>query len=412
MAEPVSSDVDDDSRPKSFDFFLSYASSDSDIAREVFDVVKGAGYSITAQFQDFGAGANFVREMQHALATSAKLIAIYSPAYERSDHCQAEWSAAYNEDPGGLKRKIVAFMFQPTALNLLARQIVYTSLIGFNKTRRANAVLQAIGYKIPLRSKREIAREVARVASPDVEFRAGRLNAIPNRKLDISNRDTGVAELSLTLSQIAGIIIESLPGNTPPIVSKCLIVYKKNLDEYENGPILGVLNVAAAAVEREYRGQDSALWGPGLDGLISELFRIHGLFVANFPKDSERERLFSEISVDDSLIANGTIEENVAKASDALAKIANEGLTTPTFDRIVKDLKDQAEQIYFDPQIVQNKGFFGVSARQRLVLGTIGFYERILSALGNVAKIADSPTMVHAISVVRQAVENLLKLLS
>jgi TIR domain len=98
-------------------------------------------------FNDMPAGSNFVREMQRGLSQSARFIALLSPAYQRSDHCQAEWSAAYNADPGGQKRKLVPFLIGPANLDPLAKQIVFKSLVGLSPSDAAKAVLEAVGYR-------------------------------------------------------------------------------------------------------------------------------------------------------------------------------------------------------------------------------------------------------------------------
>jgi hypothetical protein len=132
---------------RSWDFFLSYSGDDLPFARWVNDVLSAAGFRLFAQFNHMPPGSNFVREMQRGLAQSARFIALLSPAYQRSDHCQAEWSAAYNADPGGQRRKLVPFLIGPTQLDPLAKQIVYKPLIGLSPADAAKAVLGAVGYR-------------------------------------------------------------------------------------------------------------------------------------------------------------------------------------------------------------------------------------------------------------------------
>jgi tetratricopeptide (TPR) repeat protein len=126
------------------DFFISYATPDESAAREIGTILEGAGYTYVAQFRDFMVGTNFVREMQRGLAGSSRLIALLSPAYEASDNCQAEWSAAYAQDPGSRHGKIIPFKIADVEPNPLARQIVYKSLIGLAPEERAALVLAAI----------------------------------------------------------------------------------------------------------------------------------------------------------------------------------------------------------------------------------------------------------------------------
>jgi tetratricopeptide (TPR) repeat protein len=130
---------------KSIDFFISYATPDEAMAREIGAILDEAGYTYIAQFRDFIVGKNFVREMQRGLAASSRLIALLSPAYERSDNCQSEWSAAYAQDPGSRNGKIIPLKIAEVDLNPLAGQIVYKSLVGLNPAERRPAVLEAIG---------------------------------------------------------------------------------------------------------------------------------------------------------------------------------------------------------------------------------------------------------------------------
>ena len=131
-------------------FFLSYSSADEPSAHWIAALLEAAGFHVFAQFDDIPAGSNFVREMQRGLTGSSRFIALQSPDYVKSDHCQAEWSAAYASDPGGAARKLVPFLVQPTELPPLARQIVYTPLIGLSAAEAATAVLKTVGYAGPL----------------------------------------------------------------------------------------------------------------------------------------------------------------------------------------------------------------------------------------------------------------------
>ncbi len=88
--------------------------------------------------------------MQRGLAASRSLIAVVSPDYEASDHCQAEWASAYKGDTGGARRKIIPFLVRETKLNALASQVVYKNLIGLSGEARKRAILEAIaGRSLP-----------------------------------------------------------------------------------------------------------------------------------------------------------------------------------------------------------------------------------------------------------------------
>ena len=125
--------------------FVSYSKDDEPHARWIVDCLERAGIPTFAQFKDIPSGANFVREMQFGLDACNRLIAVVSPSYENSDHCQAEWSSFYNEDPSGSKRRLLPVLAKPTSQNALAKQIVYTSILGMTHQDAAKALLKTVG---------------------------------------------------------------------------------------------------------------------------------------------------------------------------------------------------------------------------------------------------------------------------
>ncbi len=130
-----------------WDFFVSYSNKDEADAREIAGILEQAGHSTFAQFKDIAPGNNFVREMQSGLESSRKFVALLSPDYEASPHCQAEWAAAYNRDAGGVGRKILPLLVRKTSLNALATQIVYVDLVGLSHEARRQAILRALASK-------------------------------------------------------------------------------------------------------------------------------------------------------------------------------------------------------------------------------------------------------------------------
>jgi hypothetical protein len=130
------------------DYFLSYSTTDEPVARNVAAVLEGAGYSVFAQYKDIPIGSNFVEEMKRGLG-SGRVVALLSPAYESSQHCQAEWNAAYANDPDGSKRKLIPLLIEPTELNFLARQVVYANLVGLSGKAFEQRILHAVRGSTP-----------------------------------------------------------------------------------------------------------------------------------------------------------------------------------------------------------------------------------------------------------------------
>jgi len=130
-----------------WDFFISYSNKDEAEAREIAGILEQAGHSTFAQFKDIAPGNNFVREMQQGLESSRRFVALLSPAYEASNHCQAEWAAAYNHDPSGAGRRILPLLVRKTNLNALESQINYVDLVGLSGEARRQAILRALAPK-------------------------------------------------------------------------------------------------------------------------------------------------------------------------------------------------------------------------------------------------------------------------
>ena len=127
-----------------YDFFLSYSSKNEVAARFVDEVLIKEGFSVFAQFRNMPPGSNFVREMNEGLKRSEKMIALISPDYIASDHCQAEWSSVYASDAGGLGRKLIPLLVAPADLEPLMRQVVYTSLLDLPAEKAKAAILNAV----------------------------------------------------------------------------------------------------------------------------------------------------------------------------------------------------------------------------------------------------------------------------
>jgi len=142
-----------------WDYFVSFAEEDKAIAEEVVAVLNSAGHSAFVQFDDIPQGSNFIREIQRGLDGSKRLVALLSPDYEASDHCQSEWASAYNRDPSGRKGVLVPFKVRETKLNGLAEQVVYVSLVGMSAEQRKAAILAAI-------ARQPLPTPVEKVVSP------------------------------------------------------------------------------------------------------------------------------------------------------------------------------------------------------------------------------------------------------
>ena len=102
--EPVGETVDP---VRSSDFFISYAQPDLAWAEWIAWELEAVGHQVVLQSWDFRAGSDFVARMQDTLATSARVLAVLSPAYVESGFAMAEWRASFALDPEGRSQRLL-----------------------------------------------------------------------------------------------------------------------------------------------------------------------------------------------------------------------------------------------------------------------------------------------------------------
>jgi hypothetical protein len=195
-----------------FDFFLSYSNVDLQAAKWIDDILRRAGYRVFFQPRDMPPGSNFVIEMNRGLERSARLIALLSPDYETSKHCQAEWASAYAEDGDGAAKKLIPILLRGCVSKPLSKQIVYVSLAGLSQADQVAAILRAVGYQGPEIKVSGLAPGLAGVAALKERIDTGYAVALsPDQKLtrspamlaDTSSLGSTPEELIQYIRQIA-----------------------------------------------------------------------------------------------------------------------------------------------------------------------------------------------------------------
>jgi hypothetical protein len=92
-----------------------------------------AGYIARLQAWDFRPGSNFVVQMHEAAQLAKQTIAVLSPNYIGSEFAEAEWAAAFAEDPVGHERALISVRVAPTKVDGLMSQIVWIDLVGLDQ---------------------------------------------------------------------------------------------------------------------------------------------------------------------------------------------------------------------------------------------------------------------------------------
>ncbi|HEV3088651.1 MAG TPA: FxSxx-COOH system tetratricopeptide repeat protein [Candidatus Elarobacter sp.] len=86
--------------------FISHAYADRDLAERVARTYERDGYHAILQKWDFP-NSNFINEMHEALMSDARVVSLLSPAYLKSDYCEAEWTAVLAGDPLNRNRRLI-----------------------------------------------------------------------------------------------------------------------------------------------------------------------------------------------------------------------------------------------------------------------------------------------------------------
>jgi len=390
--------------PTGWDFFVSYATEDEAVAREVVNVLESSGHSTVAQFKDFRVGGNFVQEMNRGLAGAGRVVALYSEHYQESEHCQAEWAAAYNSDPSGAKRRLVPFLISPTALQPLARQIINRKLFGLTAAQRRIAILEAIASRRPPRNPAEIKNLLAEVASPQASInRKEQLDAGPNVTFDRPFVDADLPELPSIQRGLASAILNSLPPQTPKVVSAVLKSYSEHLIERGTQPIVRYLDDLAAALRAEYDAPERMDWGQGLTRLFERYFANNALLRTHFPLKGDEE-IFAELPIAEDEATGDTLRRPIKNVAIAMQEVVAADKATEAIVKAINNSVAFASDLASLPRalVPPDPKSTRVTVKRRYVLGTIGFLETINDVISTTPAINSIPEG----QALRQAVED------
>jgi hypothetical protein len=110
-------------------FFISRAGADTRWAELIASVVRDAGHEPIYQDEHFHVGESFVDNMATA-AEADCTIAVFSPAYFKSEHCLAELDAAIAADPLGRRHRVIPVLVDRAEIPTLFGHLAYLDLVG------------------------------------------------------------------------------------------------------------------------------------------------------------------------------------------------------------------------------------------------------------------------------------------
>jgi hypothetical protein len=131
------------------DFFVSYTGVNEPWARWICVQLEQAGYTTVSQALDFRPGHDFVHEMQSAVTSATRTIAVLSPAYGGSRFGEAEWRVAFAADPSGERGLLIPVRVQPADPPGLLATRVYVDLVDVDENTARERLLAAVGPPPP-----------------------------------------------------------------------------------------------------------------------------------------------------------------------------------------------------------------------------------------------------------------------
>lgn len=126
------------------DFFVSYNRNDRAWAEWVAWQLEVAGYTTTIQAWDFGAGDDFILQMQKAAVECERTVGVLSPDSINAPFVQREWAAALAADPSSEKRKLVLARVRDFTPTGLYRALLYIDLVGRSAAEATELLLRGV----------------------------------------------------------------------------------------------------------------------------------------------------------------------------------------------------------------------------------------------------------------------------
>ena len=108
------------------DYFISHTEADAALAATMADWLREAG--LTPHLQAEFGPADFMRQMESGFESGARMIALASAAYQRSEYCRKEYNTALHGDPNNLERRVIVFRVEPYTPHGMLATLPYTDL--------------------------------------------------------------------------------------------------------------------------------------------------------------------------------------------------------------------------------------------------------------------------------------------
>jgi TIR domain len=204
-------------RISDWDFFISYTQTDRAWAEWIAWLLEEDGYRVLLQAWDFVVGGNWLQSMHEGTAKAARTIAVLSEAYLRSVYGQAEWQAAWKQDPDGEQRKLLVFRVENCDRSGLLAGLTGIDIFGVDETQARSRVRSSVATAIRGRAKPDRPPRFpssGRAVTTQARF-PGSLPSVfgvPSRNRTFVGRADDLAEVARIFANGLSVVVQVLHG--------------------------------------------------------------------------------------------------------------------------------------------------------------------------------------------------------
>jgi tetratricopeptide (TPR) repeat protein len=278
------------------DFFVSYAHADQTWAEWIAWQLEEAGYSTVLQAWDSMPGRDWASEMQRAVTSAGKTIAVLSSAYLQSVYGEAEWRVAFASDPTGERGLLVPVRVENIRPPGLLQTRIYVDLVGLSQDDAAARLLEAVSRK---RAKPPRQPVFPGDEEPRFPRRGPSISNLPARNPNFTGRDVLLETLNRELQRAGNAAVtqaRAIHGLGGVGKTELALEYAHRYGStYEviwwiPAELRARAVAALAALARRLKVGELA----GQDEMVEELFdelRRHGRWLLVYDNAQERESL-------------------------------------------------------------------------------------------------------------------------
>jgi tetratricopeptide (TPR) repeat protein len=164
------------------DYFISRTGADKDIALAIAAMLRAEGFTTWLQDEDFG-HASFMERMEQGFESGARVVALLSAEYQKSDYCRTEYQIALDGDPLNVNERLIVLRIGECAPTGMLRQLAYTDLVPIlamsdaaereRLLRRAVRVVTRLETASSAEAFQKLYRHVPQILHPEIAPVAG-----------------------------------------------------------------------------------------------------------------------------------------------------------------------------------------------------------------------------------------------